>query len=173
MIYGNKTIQYAVYDRTSGTAKFVDDTTTVTRPNLEMLTDTLKGAGVMGEIDMPTIAQVGSMTYEIALRRTNPKATELSAPGVHELEIRWVTDVLDSSTGKLKTVSSKDIIKGIPKKLDGGTLENNKAQETNLSLEVIYFKHIQDGAALMEIDKLNNVLKINGTDYTKSIGNGL
>ena len=72
MITSNKTVQYAVYSRDGGSPAYVQDTTTVTRPSLEFLTDTLSGAGINGEIDMPTYAQLGSMTYEIGLRRTNP-----------------------------------------------------------------------------------------------------
>lgn len=173
MIYGNKTLQYAVYDRTSGRAQFVEDTTTVARPNVELLTDTIKGAGILGEIDLPAFGQIGSMVYEVTLRRTNPRAAALSSPGMHELEVRWVTDVVDSATGKAGTCANKDIIKGIYKKTDGGSLENNTAQETTLGFEVLYFKHIQDGKTVTEIDKLNNVFSVGGVDYLAGIRAGL
>lgn len=169
MIYANKTVQYAVYDRSSGTAKFVEDTTTLTRPSLENLTDTISGAGILGEIDMPTLAQLASMTYEIGLRRENPSAIKLFEQKTQELEIRWVTDTVDSATGNSAVSASKDIIKGRPKTLEQGTIENNAAQAGNLILEVLYFKHIQDGVTLIEIDKLNNVFIINGTDYAQQI----
>ena len=173
MIYGNKTLQYAVYDRTEGRAQFVQDTTTVTRPSIELLTDTIKGAGILGEIDMPALGQIGSLNYEIGLRRTNPRAVALFAQKTHELEVRWVTDVVDSNNAKIGTSANKDIFKGVSKKMEGGTLENISAQETTLGFEVVYFKHIQDGKTMVEIDKLNNVLIVDGIDYAKEIRDNL
>ena len=169
MIYGNKTIQYAVYSRDSGSPEYVQDTTTVTRPSLEYLTDTISGAGIMGEIDLPALAQVGSMTEEIGLRRSNPKAISLFSPGAHELEIRWVTDIINSATGGVGVSACKEIIKGISKSMEGGSIENNAAQEGNLVLELVYYKFIQDGETLIEIDKLNNVFSVLGNDYAAQI----
>lgn len=173
MIYGNKTVQYAVYNRKSGTAKFVQDTTTVKRPSLEYLSDTISGAGILGEIEMPSLAQLGPITEEIGLRRTNPNAVDLFAPGLQEVEVRWVTDVLDTSTGKVTVSPCKEIIKGYAKSLEGGSLENNASQEGNLVLEVVYHKFIQDGDAMWEIDKLNNVFNVRGVDYAQDLRNNL
>lgn len=169
MIYGNKTVQFAVYNRDSGSPVFVQDTTSVTLPNLEYLTDTISGAGIGGEIDMPTLAQLGSITLEMALRRSNPQATALLAPGSHEVEVRWVTDTVDSTTGAVRAVGAKHICKGFSKSLEGGTLENNASQEANVILEVVYDKYIIDGETVWEIDKLNNVFVVNGTDYAQQI----
>ncbi len=173
MITSNKTVQYAVYSRDGGSPAYVQDTTTITRPSLEFLTDTLSGAGINGEIDMPTYAQLGSMTYEIGLRRTNPRAVALLSPGTHELETRWVTDTIDTSTGAASVSANKEIVKGFAKSLEGGTLENNASQEANLVLEVAYYKYIQDGETLIEIDKLNNVFLVNGVDYGQAVRDNL
>lgn len=173
MIYGNKTIQYAVYNRDNGTPKFIQDTTNITRPSLEYLTDTISGAGIMGELDMPSLAQLSSMTYEIALRRTNAASVQLFAPGSHEIETRWVTDVIDSSTGNVRVAACKEIVKGNAKSLDNGTLENNASQDGTVSLEVTYYKLIQDGETLIEIDKLNNVFVVMGVDYAAQIRENL
>lgn len=173
MIYGNKTVQFAVYNRDSGAPVFVQDTTSVTLPNLEYLTDTISGAGIVGEIDMPTLAQLGSMTLEMALRRSNPQAIALLSPGSHEVEVRWVTDTVDSSTGAVTAVGAKQIIKGFAKSLEGGNLENNASQEANVILEVVYLKYIINGETVVELDKLNNVLVVNGVDYGKQIRENL
>ena len=128
---------------------------------------------INGEIDMPTYAQLGSMTYEIGLRRTNPRAVALLSPGTHELETRWVTDTIDTSTGAASVSANKEIVKGFAKSLEGGTLENNASQEANLVLEVAYYKYIQDGETLIEIDKLNNVFLVNGVDYGQAVRDNL
>lgn len=164
-----KTIQYKVYDRTSGSAKFVDDTKTYTRPEIAMMTDGLSGSGIMGEIDMPALGQIDSMEIELALNKANERAIEMFAPGAHTVEVRWVTNVLDSSTGASKIQANKDIVKYLPKTLGLGDVENNETNEGTLAGEVISFQHIVDGKTVIKIDKLNNVFIINGKDYSSAI----
>lgn len=173
MKLGNKTLQYKVYNRTSGKPDFVTDTTSYKRPDIEVMTDKISGAGIAGEIDMPTLAQLSAMEIEIGFKRANKKAVELFGQQTQELEVRWVTDVLDTTGAKVSTCANKDIIKAIPKKLSLGNIETNSTNEASIPLEVIYFKHIQDGEALIEIDKLNNVFIVNGVDYAKPIREAL
>ena len=173
MKHGNKTVQYSIYNRGSGNPKFITDTTSLKRPPLEMLTETIKGGGIAGELDLPTMGQLGAMEYEIAFKRANEHAVELFGQKIQYIEARWVTDVLDTSNAKIGICANKDIIKGIPKKIELGTVESNSGNDSSVVLEVIYFKHIQDGKALIEIDKLNNVFIINGVDYTKEIREAL
>ena len=173
MILSNKTIQYSIYDRTNGRPDYVGDTSSYKRPSLEMLTDTIKGAGIMGEIDLPTIGQLGSLEVEIAFKKSNKKAIEMFSQKSHEIESRWVSDSIDSSNASLKTDANKEIIKGIPKKLDLGSIETNTANEVSLALEVLYYQYIVNGESLIEIDKLNNVMKILGVDYAKAIRQAL
>lgn len=112
---------------------------------------------------------MSAIGYEIGLRRAGPRAIKLFEQKTQELEVRWVTDTVDSATGNSSVSSNKDIVKGRPKTLEGGTIENNAAQDGNLILEVLYLKHIQDGVTMYEIDKLNNVFIVNGTDYAQQI----
>lgn len=174
MKHGNKTVQYSIYDRTEGgKPEFVADTTNLTRPSFVMLSDTIKGAGINGELDMPTMAQLGSLVYAIAFKRSNKKAVVLFGQKMQHLEVRWVTDVLDSESGKLSTCANKEIIKGYPKKLDLGDIETNKSNETSVELELTYYKFIQNGETLLEIDKLNNVFIVDGWDYAAELREAL
>ena len=173
MKYGNKTLQYKIYNRTSGKPDFITDTTSYKRPDVEVMTDTISGAGIAGEIDMPTLGQLSAMEIEIGFKRANKKAVELFGQKTQEIESRWVTDVLDTSGAKISTCANKDIIKAIPKKLSLGNVETNSTNDSSVTLEVVYIKHIQDGETLFEIDKLNNVFIVNGVDYAKQIREAL
>lgn len=168
-IMGNKTINYNIYDRTNGRPDYVGDTSSFKRPALDLLTDTVKGSGIMGEIDMPSMAQLASMEIEIALKRSNKKAIELYGQKSHSLEVRWATDTYNSATNEMKAEANKEIIRGIPKGMDLGTLEANTSNEVTLKMEVIYYQYICNGESLIEIDKLNNVFKILGVDYAAAI----
>lgn len=173
MKHATKTIQYAIYDRTNGKAEYVGDTSSYTRPDLEFMSDTLKGAGLMGEIELPTTGQLAAMGIELAFNKTNKKFVELLSPKAHQIEVRWVTDVLDSTTAKVGIEANKEIITFIPKTGGLGDIEGNATNEATLGAEVIYYQYIIDGKSVIEIDKLNQVLKINGVDYSADIRNAL
>ena len=173
MKMSNKTIQYSIYNRKEGKAKFIADTSSVKRPSIENMTETIKGAGIMGEIDFPTLLQLAAMEYEISFKNASKEAIELFGQETQHLEVRWATDYLDTSTAKVSIRACKDIIRGVPKKLELGTIETNAGNEATLPLEILYFKNIQDGEVLIEIDKLNNVFIINGVDYAKQLREAL
>ena len=166
-----KTIMYSVYDKTSGKAQYIDDTTTYKRPEIETLTDGFTGAGIMGEIDLPTLGQLGGMEGELGFNKTNEKMIDLFTPKAHTLEVRWVTNVLNTSTGNVTVQSNKEIIKILPKKLDLGEIEGNETNEASMTYEILSYQYIIDGKTVIKIDKLNNVFIINGVDYSEKIRN--
>lgn len=168
-----KTIQYSIYDRTDGSAKYVEDTTSYTRPEIAMMTDGVSGSGIMGEIDMPTLGQLDSMEIELALNKTNERAIAMFAPGAHTMEARWATNVLDSASGSSKIQANKEIIKYLPKTLSLGDIENNETNEGTLTGEVLTYQYIIDGKTVIKIDKLNNVFIVNGKDYSSAIRSAL
>ena len=164
-----KTIMYSVYDKTSGKAKYIDDTTSYKRPEIEMLTDGFSGAGIMGEIDLPTLGQLGGLEGELGFNKTNTKMIGLFTPTAHTLEIRWVTNVLDTATGNVLVRSNKEIIKILPKKIDLGEIESNETNESSMTYEILSYQYLIEGKTVLKIDKLNNVFIVNGKDYSKKI----
>ncbi|AWK52209.1 phage tail protein [Clostridium beijerinckii] len=167
----NKVIDYSVYTRDSGKATKMGDTTSVTLPSVEMLTDTIKGSGIIGEIDVPTLGQIGSMETELSLRVTNEQYGTLIS--TNELEYRWVTDVLDPSTGKVGTIAHKAFLKVITKKFDEGKLESGSAQDGSVSYEVTAYKRIVAGKEILNIDKLNGIYSINGINQLANVTTNL
>lgn len=168
-----KTIQYSVYDRTSGKSVYVEDTASYKRPSLEMLSDEISGAGIMGEIDLPSLGALSAMECELVLNKTNEKAIELFSPKVHTLEVRWATNVLNSATGASSIQANKEILKVLPKTLELGDIETNETNEATLGCEVLTYEYIIDGKSKIKIDKLNNVFKINGKDYSAELKKAL
>lgn len=172
-IIGNKTINYAIYDRTDGWAKPVTETTSYKRPSLGMLTGTIEGGGINGEIELPALAQLEAMEFEIDLKKTNEDAITLFAPGSHKIEIRWANDAIDSATGKVMVGGNKEIIIYVPMSFDMGKVEKNETNDAKLKGQILYYQYIQGGVSLIEIDRLNNIFKINGVDYAASIRDAL
>ncbi len=163
----NKTIDFSVYSRDGGTAVKIGNTTDITLPSIEKITDTIKGAGILGEIDMPTLGQLSSMETEISIRVSDESFAVLASSS--SLEYRWVTDAYDTSTGKARVVANKAFLTVANKKADEGKVESGAAQDGSLSFEVIAYKRICDGKEIINIDKLNGIYKINGKDLFSDI----
>lgn len=168
-----RTVKYSIYDKSVGKAKYLGDTTSITMPNFEFLTEAISGAGINGEIDFPTLGQIGASTLGIALRGLGDSAISLTTPKSQHLEIRWAAYAIDDSTGTTSVVDKKIVFVGVPKKLDSGTLEANKAEESTVELEMLYYKLIIKGKVRIEIDKLNDVFKVDGVDYNAAVNSVL
>ncbi len=170
--YGSKTVNYNTYHKRNGKMRLLGDTTSVQLPSLEFQSDSMKGSGIMGDIDMPS-ASPGGMTVSISLRVDGEEAAALGAPTLQELEIRWVTDRIDSTGMKLGIDAHKAIIKGYTKKFDPGKVEPGAAQDASVDIEVVYYKKVLNGNTIVEVDKLNGVLMVGGTDHYKQVKDNL
>lgn len=164
-----KTAMYSIYDKTNGKTKYIGDTNSYKRPDIEMLTDTFTGTGIMGEIDIPTVGQIGAMEGELGFNKTTVEMADLFAPGVHTIESRWVTSVMDTATGNIRMQGNKEIIKIQPKKISLGEVKSNETNEASMTYEILSYQYLIDGKTIIKIDKLNFVFIINGVDYTESI----
>ncbi|MBN1048709.1 phage major tail tube protein [Clostridium botulinum] len=163
----NKTIDFSVYVRDSGSADKIGNTTDITLPSIEKITDTIKGSGIMGELDLPTYGQISSMETEISMRVSDDKFAVLSS--ANQLEYRWVTDSYDTSTGKARVIPNKAFLTVANKKADEGKIESGASQDGSLSFEVIAYKRICDGKEILNIDKLNGIYSINGKNMYSDI----
>lgn len=165
----NKVINYTVRARIEEAMRLIANTTEVQLPDIEMGKDTIKGAGILGEIDWPSIFSPGSMAFSFKSRVETELSDYLIAPVLQEFEIRWTVDVLDTNNVKISIDSHKVVIKGLSKKLSTGKLENGSAQDTENEFEVLYYKKTINGVQTLEIDKLNYVFKVGGVDYGAEI----
>ena len=164
-----RTIKGKLYDRTSSVPRLLDDAASVTLPEIALLTETIKGIGVNGEIDMPTYGQVGAMEVEITNNNLSRDTVRTFRQQTQHLEHRWATQVLDPASGETKVVGKKAIMKLIPKSLNLGSIESNKAEEAPSKFECIYLKYVVGNDVLVEIDKLNDKFIIDGVDYSNAI----
>ncbi|PAD69942.1 hypothetical protein CHH83_05920 [Bacillus sp. 7586-K] len=161
-----KVVNYNVYDDTE---KLVGLTGEVTLPNLEALTETISGAGIIGEYESVTPGHFGSMTVEISFRTLFQKSFSLMRNRGRALVLRAAQQSYDVSSGKVNHRGLKITIKGMPKALNLGKLAVNGATETANTIEVLYIKIEENGKKLLEIDKLNAVCIIDGEDLLNSI----
>lgn len=166
MKIANKTVQYKLKATDqNGRLMLIDDSSDLQLPSIEKLSDTIKGAGIMGEIDMPTFGQIGSMTFAINNRADNQQYAILSRPGEIKVEVVWVTDIFDSNNVKVGLQQNKVFMTVINKKYDMGKIETNASADGSSEFEVVYLRKVIDGKEVLLIDKFNYKYAVNGVDY--------
>lgn len=165
----DKLINYNVYVENNVLAGVAD----VTLPSFEALSETIKGAGIAGEIELGTIGHFGKMSTEFTFRTITSAAVALAAQKIHAIELRGAQQVMNTSEGVLSAEPVKVVLRCTPKKVDLGKLAVASVTDTKVEFEVIYIKILVNGEEIVELDKLNSIYKVNGTDYMTSIREAL
>lgn len=164
-IFPDKNINYAVYrdgNELIGTA-------TVDLPELSYMTDSISGAGLAGEIDSPVTGHFQSMTVTLNWRTIESEALKLLYIDGAELTLRSSQQQYDSGSSKYVTKAIKIVLKTLPKTMSLGSLQPAASTDSTSELEVIYIKIDVGGETMVEIDKLNFICNIGGTDVLSQV----
>lgn len=138
-------------------------------PDLDYMNDKISGAGIAGEVEMPTIGHMTSMKTKISWRTINKNAVKLSTPETHDLVFRGAQQVMNTSTGEIEIERIRINIRCMPRKTSLGKMDINKKTDTDNEVETLYLKLEIDGEKLIEIDKFNYICYIYGKDYLEDI----
>lgn len=144
----------------------IDDNVSCELPSVEFGTTEIKGAGVLGSVDMPSPAQINPMTFTASSRSINKKATALARPGKQGIELRFVRDVVQAD-GTVIPAGTKIYITGVNKKYGPGKVEPGTTMDGSHEFEVLRYRQVIDGVETLLIDKFNYIYKVNGVDYMK------
>ncbi|EJP28299.1 phage major tail tube protein [Selenomonas sp. FOBRC9] len=161
----DKLTDYAVFKD----GKLLLGTADIELPSIEYLTDTIKGPGIAGEVDMPTMGMTSSMEVKLNWRTVNEDLTELMAPRAHDLECRGAQAHYDSATGRIRQVPVVVKVRVLPKSGELGKFETGATTGSSNTMECVYLKVSVDGKTRVEIDKFARVFRINGTDFMAEI----
>jgi P2 family phage contractile tail tube protein len=142
-------------------------------PSLEAMTETVKGAGIAGEVDSPVLGHFGSMALTLNWRTITGNAIELAKQKAHNLELRGAQQEYDAGNGTYKTVPVKVTCRAVPKKFDLGKLDVGASTESQSEFEVSYIKLFVDGEEKVELDKFNYIYKVNGEDILAEVRQAL
>lgn len=113
------------------------------------------------------------MTTSIKWRTLTKDGLKLFVSGGHQVEFRGSQQIYDAGSGKYKTVPIRASMNLNPKKIDLGSLQVAKSTDTENEFEVLYLKLFIDGEEVAEIDKLNFICNINGSDILASVRDDL
>lgn len=161
-----KVHNYNVYDDTN---KLVGVSAEVTLPTLEAMSETVSGAGMLGEYESPTPGHFGSITMEIPFRTLMDTSFSLMKNRGRTLVLRAAQQSYDVTTGKVSYRPLKITIKYIPKALELGKLAPGAMTESKNTIEVLYIKIEENNRVLLELDKLNFIYVIDGEDLLADV----
>ena len=141
----------------------------VTLPNLAAIVQTLSGAGIAGNVEVPVLGHYDVMSLGLNFRTTTEHSVRLSEPRRHNIDLRMAQQIEDTVAGEVKVQSIKHVLVVVPKTDTGGTIA--PAAPTNGSGEysVRYWATYIDGAKVREIDPLNFICEVNGVDYLADV----
>lgn len=163
-----KVVNFNVYDDNE---KLIGVSAEVTLPSLEMMSETVSGAGIAGEYESPTPGHFGSMEISIPFRTLYEKTFNLMKNKGRSLVLRAAQQSYDVSSGGVSTRPLKITVRGLPKSTDLGKIAVNSPTESQNTIEVLYLKIEENGKTLLEIDKLNFICIIDGEDVFGDIRN--
>ena len=158
--------RYNVYSRGNRLLGTGDE---LTLPSFEASTETVSGAGILGEIDDPTVGYFGNQEMEIPFRILDDEATDmLDMTKAVQLEIRGAAQTTNSE-GDIEYQGVRVVVRGRSNKFTPGKLKAGNPMDTSITLSILYILIELDGASVLELDKLNEVFKINGNDILAKV----
>lgn len=150
--------------------KLVGISDEVTLPDFEALTETLSGAGILGEIDEPLLGHFKASEMEIPFRTLNEYMFRLASMSkALNLTLRSSTQTIDTGNINTGAMPSRIVVKGKNKALTGGKLKQGEGTGSSIKVEITYILIEVNGSKKFELDKLNFVYKVNGVDLLAAI----
>jgi len=157
-----KNINFKVYLDTNSISNSM---ATVTLPTLTMMTETISGSGIAGEMESPTLGHTQNIQVVLNFRKILPEHMALLDGDFHIFDCRYVGQIKDGDTGAITIDKTSVVMQGACSEINLGTITPGASQDASITVNCSYLKVEYDGAVQIEIDKLSmkhSVMK-NGT----------
>ena len=161
---------FRVYMDGSSDLKGVAD---VELPKFESMKETVKGAGIAGEYDSPTLGHFGPMQLGLTWRTLEKNVLTLMRQKAQRIVCRGAFQDYDSGIGAHVVRSVRVVVQGVPIATEAGKFEVGSTSGSKSTLEVLYIKISIDDKIIVELDKLNYICIIDGVDCLKDIRKAL
>lgn len=162
-------IDYTVFDETERLIGTAD----VQLPSLEYMTETVKGAGIGGEVDSPTIGHFSSMGITLNWRTIEKPLASLATPRAHLLNFYGAQQQYNTSDGNYEIIKARCTVRALPKKTDIGKFDGSATTDSSTEMEAIYIKLTLNDVIALEIDKYNYICNIGGVDFLEKVRRAL
>ncbi|MGN0444247.1 MAG: phage major tail tube protein [Acutalibacteraceae bacterium] len=147
-------VDFAVYENGKeylGIAKF-------TPPSISNKTFTLSGAGLGGDVDIPSYKKE-AMRATLNFTDTSDAFYKLSESRAHLLDLRAVHQNFDPKKGDVGVTSHKYIMEFCPINSNSGDIEPSSPQGTSVEGSVISLKEYYNGKLVRHVDPVRYIDK--------------
>lgn len=145
-------------------------TGSVALPTFDPITETISGAGILGEYETGVVGMYSSMQQEVPFRILDTDIFSLMDPSsLVDLTFRASAQSTVKSTGAVDYKGMRVVERGRLKSFNPGTFEQGKQMGASVTLELLYVLIEIDGKTMLEYDKLNAVFKANGKDLLEKV----
>lgn len=149
--------------------RMIGVTNEMTLPDIVSMTETISGAGLLGEYETVLLGHYSSIELEIPFRILEDDIFTLANPmDVQEITLRGTQQISDRDAS-LKTQGMRIVVRGRVKSFKEGTLKMGGQMGSSVVLEVFYILIEVKQEKKFELDKLNEVLFVNGVDVMAQI----
>ena len=150
---------YNVYDENA--KKLIGVSGEIELGELEAITDTIEGAGIIGEIEDPVTGQFSSLKIKIPF--------SVLYEDIFKLMNTTKPPMLVLTTGETGYYPVRIAVRGKASNTNLGKITKGKKGEPEIELEVLYIKISINNKITFELDKLNFKFKLNGVDMLAKI----
>lgn len=141
----------------------------VTLPPFEAVSETVSGAGILGEFDDATVGYFSNMELEIPFRVLDPEAVDmLDQTKAVQLELRGAQQTVNSE-GDTEFRPMRVVVRGKSANFDPGKVKMGQGMETKIALTITYILIELEEKRMVELDKINEVFKIRNVDILAKI----
>ena len=142
---------------------------TVELPEIEFMSETVSGAGVAGEVESPTLGQIGAMSVTFSWRTIEKAAMVLNRQEAHSVEVRGSQQTYDAANGTYKTVPVRASMRIVPKTVSLGSFEPGATTDTEQEFAVLRLMLYVDGIEMVAVDQYNYICRFAGKDVLDSV----
>lgn len=122
----------------------------------------------MGTLSLPLVGLLDDMTMTITKIGVDTGFAKMAKLEKMEMEFRWIQDKINEG-GAVKHQGCKSFLNVIPQEIPGVSVELGSASELALTYTVMRYQLFVDGEEILLVDRLNQILRINGRDYMSEI----
>jgi len=125
-------------------------------------------AQAMGSMEVIAIGLIEAMETTITKVGTDLGLSRMMRLEKQNLEFRWVHNV-SYSDGSSKPEGCKAFVRGVPKSLPAIGVEIGANSENEIACAVTRYQLFVGGNEILLVDRLSQILRINGVDYYSKI----
>jgi len=141
----------------------------VVMPNYEALSETVTGAGLMGEIEVPSRGHFTALQFTLNFRSLLDQPISLAVSMVHHFDLRSAQSYEDTTTFERGEAKERYSILGPVLRFDHGKRAPHSPWDAVIVVAVRRVEHYLDGKQVLEIDTLNEKYVHNGQDIYRDV----